>query len=286
MLPSKTILTFIAIICAVLFFANVFRRTWMLPSVGLVLLVLSSILLGVIWPGIVQQFQVKPSEPDKEGPFIARNIEATRAAYGIAGTKVTQYDANLTLSADQLKSDTQSLPGVRLLDPALVSDAFEQLQQVRGYYNVAPVLDVDRYKVDGTVRDMVVAVRELDQNGLPDGQRNWANEHTVYTHGYGVVAAYGNQRDRTQPAGREQRRQAGVGRARPAAEGRPDRHVRRRLPAADLLRREQPRLLDRRQGAQRQEPRARPARGAGRRTRRPTPTTARPASRSAGCSTS
>ncbi len=143
-LPSKTILTFIAIICAVLFFANVFRRTWLLPSVGLVLLVLSSILLGVIWPGIVQQFQVKPSEPDKEGPFIERNIQATRAAYGVSKTKVTQYDANLTLSADQLKSDTQSLPGVRLLDPALVSNAFEQLQQVRGYYTVPRVLDVDR----------------------------------------------------------------------------------------------------------------------------------------------
>ncbi|WP_254185442.1 UPF0182 family membrane protein [Nocardioides panacis] len=195
-LPAKTILTFIAIICAILFFANVLRRTWLLPSVGLVLLVLSSILLGVIWPGIVQQFQVKPSEPDKEAPYIAANIKATRDAYDIAGTKVTEYDANQTLSQSQLRSDTESLPGIRLLDPALVSEAFEQLQQVRGYYSVAPVLDVDRYQVDGRTRDMVVAVRELDQNGLPDGQRNWANEHTVYTHGYGVVAAYGNQQDK------------------------------------------------------------------------------------------
>jgi uncharacterized protein len=195
-LPSKTILTFIAIICAILFFANVLRRTWLLPSVGLVLLVLSSILLGVIWPGIVQQFQVKPSEPDKEAPYIAANIKATRDAYDIAGTQVTEYDANQTLSQSQLRSDTESLPGIRLLDPALVSEAFEQLQQVRGYYSVAPVLDVDRYQVNGRTRDMVVAVRELDQNGLPDGQRNWANEHTVYTHGYGVVAAYGNQQDK------------------------------------------------------------------------------------------
>ncbi len=196
LLPSKTILTFIAVICAVLFFANVFRRTWMLPTVGLALLVLSSILLGVIWPGIVQQFQVKPSEPDKEGPYIASNIQATREAYGLQGTQVTQYDANLSLSSEKLRSDAQSIPGIRLLDPALVSDTFEQLQQVRGYYSVAPVLDVDRYQVSGRTRDMVLAVRELNQNGLPEGQRNWANEHTVYTHGYGVVAAYGNQRDR------------------------------------------------------------------------------------------
>ena len=194
-LPSKNILLFIALICAVLMFANVFRRTWMLPAVGLALLVLSSILLGVLWPGIVQQFQVKPSEPDKEGPYINRNIQATRAAYDIDDIEVTQYDANATLSPQQLKADAQSIPGIRLLDPALVSDTFEQLQQVRGYYSVPDVLDIDRYPVNGELRDMVMAVRELNQAGLGDEQRNWANLHTVYTHGYGVIAAYGNQRD-------------------------------------------------------------------------------------------
>jgi uncharacterized protein len=194
-LPSKTILTFIAIICAVLFFANVLRRTWLLPSVGLVLLVLSSILLGLIWPGIVQQFQVHPSEPDKEAPYIAKNIAATRTAFGIDGTKVTNYNPTNTLSNAQLSQDAQSIPGIRLLDPALVSETFQQLQQVRGYYSVAPVLDVDRYKIDGLTRDMVLGVRELDQTGIPETQRNWANEHTTYTHGFGVIAAYGNQRD-------------------------------------------------------------------------------------------
>jgi len=194
-LPSKEILTFIALICAVLFFANVFRRTWMLPSVGLVLLVLSAILLGAVWPGVVQQFQVSPSEPDKEAPYIKRNIEATRAAYDIDDVEITPYPANVSLSTEQLKQDAQSIPGIRLLDPALVSDTFEQLQQVRGYYSVPNVLDVDRYPVNGELRDMVLAVRELNQAGLPDDQRNWANLHTVYTHGFGVIAAYGNQRD-------------------------------------------------------------------------------------------
>ena len=194
-LPSKNILMFIALICALLFFANIFRRTWMLPSVGLALLALSAILLGALWPGIVQQFQVEPSEPDKEAPYIARNIEATRAAYDIDDVEVTPYAARTSLRPDELRSDAQSIPGIRLLDPALVSDTFEQLQQVRGYYSVPDVLDVDRYPVNGELRDMVVAVRELDQSGLPDEQRNWANLHTVYTHGYGVIAAYGNQRN-------------------------------------------------------------------------------------------
>jgi uncharacterized membrane protein (UPF0182 family) len=194
-LPSKNILMFIAVICALLFFANVFRRTWMLPAVGLALLVLSAILLGMLWPGAVQQFQVKPSEPDRESPYIARNIEATRAAYDIEDVEVTSYPAKASLSPDELKADAQSIPGIRLIDPALVSDTFEQLQQVRGYYSVPDVLDVDRYPVNGELRDMVLAVRELDQVGLPDEQRNWANLHTVYTHGFGVIAAYGNQRN-------------------------------------------------------------------------------------------
>ncbi|HET9501238.1 MAG TPA: UPF0182 family protein [Marmoricola sp.] len=195
MLPSKNILMAIAVICAVLFFANVIRRTWMLPSVGLVLFVISAVLLGFLWPALVQRFQVKPDEPDKEAPYIAANIKATREAFDIADSKVSEYDAKTALSPEQLKQDAASLPGIRLLDPTVVTETFEQLQQVRGYYTVPGVLDVDRYQIDGRERDMVIAARELDLSGLPDEQKNWNNLHTVYTHGYGIIAAYGNQRD-------------------------------------------------------------------------------------------
>ncbi len=193
-LPSKNILMFIALICALLFFANIFRRTWLLPAVGLGLLVLSAVLLGAVWPGIVWQFQVRPSEPDKEEPFLAKNITATRDAYGIASVAEQRYDATVSVNQTQLKDSAASLPGIRLIDPARMSQAFEQLQQVRGYYSVAQVLDVDRYDIDGQTRDIVLGVRELDQSGLVTDQRNWANEHTVYTHGFGVIAAYGNNR--------------------------------------------------------------------------------------------
>ena len=193
-LPAKNILMFIAIICAVLFFANVFRRTWLLPSVGLGLLVLSAVLLGALWPGIVWQFQVRPSEPDKEEQFLAVNIDATREAFNIADVEEQQYDATVSVTEDQLRESADSLPGIRLIDPARMSQAFEQLQQVRGYYSVPSVLDVDRYEIGGETRDMVLGVRELDQAGLVEDQRNWANEHTVYTHGYGVIAAFGNNR--------------------------------------------------------------------------------------------
>ncbi len=193
-LPAKNILMFIALICAVLFFANILRRTWMLPAVGLGLLVLSAVLLGAVWPGLVWQFQVKPSEPDKEESFLAKNIAATREAFGVDEAEVQPYEATVNVTSEQLQASAESLPGIRLIDPARMNQAFNQLQQVRGYYSVAPVLDVDRYEIEGTVRDMVLGVRELDQSGLNDDQRNWANEHTVYTHGYGIIAAYGNNR--------------------------------------------------------------------------------------------
>ncbi len=194
-LPSKNILMAIAVICAILFFANVFRRTWMLPGTGLALFALSAVLLGMVWPSMVQRFQVKPDEPDKESSYIQKNIDATRDAYSLAGSTTSNYDAETTLTAKQLAADAASLSGVRLLDPSLVPDAFEQLQQVRGYYAVPSVLDVDRYTVDGKERDLVVAARELNLAGLPEAQKKWANEHTVYTHGYGMIAAYGNQRN-------------------------------------------------------------------------------------------
>lgn len=196
LLPAKNILTGIAIICAVLLFLNVWRRTWMLPSVGIALLALSAILLGVIWPAIMQQFQVKPTEADKEASYIAANIEATRAAFDI-----DDDDVEITAVPDeqsdggQLATEIAGTP-VRLADPNVVPAAFEQAQQVRGYYSVADVLDVDRYDVDGTARDVVIGVRELDQSGINEGSQNWANLHTVYTHGDGVIAAYGNQRPR------------------------------------------------------------------------------------------
>jgi uncharacterized membrane protein (UPF0182 family) len=193
-LPAKTILIFVALICALLFFINVWRRSWTLPGLGLGLLVLCAVLLGGVWPLLVQQFQVKPNEPDRERDYIERNIEATRTAYGVAGVNEEEYVAETDVSQGQLREDSGTVPGIRLLDPNVVPSAFQQLQQVRGFYLFPDTLDVDRYDVDDQTRDMVVAVREVDLAGIPEGQRNWNNEHTVYTHGFGFVAAYGNTR--------------------------------------------------------------------------------------------
>lgn len=195
-LPAKNILMGIAVICALLFFLNVWRRTWLLPTVGLGLFVLSAILLGLIWPGIVQQFQVSPSEADKEAPYIKRNIDATRAAYDFADVKPEPYTGALSMSGKAL-ADEAGKSDVRLVDPKVVHQTFEQKQQQKSYYTVADVLDVDRYDIGGRERDVVLGVRELDQSGLAEDNKNWLNLHTVYTHGYGVIGAFGDQKQST-----------------------------------------------------------------------------------------
>ncbi|MEV6893300.1 UPF0182 family protein [Kribbella sp. NPDC051137] len=193
-LPSKEILAVIAVLCAGLFFANVVRRTWLLPGVGTVVLILSAILLGALWPAALQQLRVRPSEPVKEAPYITKNIEATRQAYGLENTQVTEYEAQTTAKPSELTADAEVLPGIRLIDPTVIGPTFEQLQQVRGFYSFPTDLDVDRYKIKDKSSDTVIAAREVQIDKLPAGQRNWNNDHTVYTHGYGVVAANGNQR--------------------------------------------------------------------------------------------
>jgi uncharacterized membrane protein (UPF0182 family) len=195
-IPAHNILVGVAIVCAVLFFAGALMRSWVLPGLSLALLVLTSVLIGGIWPFVMQSFQVKPSEPDKEGPYIARNITATREAYGVAGTKAQPYSAKTSLTGAELSKSAESRVSTRLLDPTLIAPAFEQLQQVRGYYTMPGTLDVDRYqlKKGQTPQDMIIAARELRLDGLQPSQRNWANDHTAYTHGYGVVAARGNER--------------------------------------------------------------------------------------------
>jgi len=192
-LPAKAILAGIALVCAFLFFANIIRRSWVLPAAGTALLVISSVLIAGLYPAAIQTFQVKPSESSKEAIFIQRNIDATRAAYGLENVTVSDYQATLTTSAGQLTKDAATISNIRLMDPNVIAATFRQLQQIKPYYTFPDSLDIDRYTVDGVKRDAVVAVRELNINGNPS--RNWINDHLVYTHGFGFVAAFGNTRD-------------------------------------------------------------------------------------------
>ena len=192
-LPAKAILAGIAVICALLFFANIVRRSWVLPAAGTALLGISSLLIAGVYPSFIQQFTVKPSESSKEAPYIQRNIDATRAAYGLSNVTVQDYQAVSSTAAGQLANDASTISNIRLIDPNVVSATFRQLQQIKPYYTFPDSLDVDRYNVNGKSRDTVVAVRELNIAGNP--VRNWINDHLVYTHGFGFVGAYANTVD-------------------------------------------------------------------------------------------
>ncbi|GAA2178287.1 UPF0182 family protein [Brooklawnia cerclae] len=193
-ITAKLIMAIICLVCAVVFFVNAKLRRWMLPTSAVALAVASSLVVQVAYPGLVWQFDVKPNEPDRERNYIANQISATREAYGVADVEVTDYSATTTVSAGQLIADASALPGIRLMDPQVIAPTFEQLQQVRGYYTFPDVLDVDRYTIDGQETDAIVAVREINTSGLPEENQTWNNVHTVYTHGYAMVGAYGNRR--------------------------------------------------------------------------------------------
>lgn len=181
----------IALLCAAMFFGNLLRRGMMLPGVGFTLLVLSAILLGGVYPLLIEQFQVKPDQLAKERRYIERNIKYTRMAYGVDGARVVPYGSQPVTDKTKLQKEADSLGGVRVLDPNVVGETFQQLQRIRPFYRFPDTLDVDRYQVDGKPVDTVVALREL--SGAPAGQRSWVKDHMVYTHGYGFVSAFGDR---------------------------------------------------------------------------------------------
>ena len=191
-IPGRAILAGIAVFVAVLFIVTAAIGRWRLPLIGTALLIVSGLVVGTVYPAIVQRLTVDPNAKAVEAEYIQRSIDATRAAYGLDDIQVVPYDAVTTANEGQLREDAQTTASIRILDPAIVGDTFKQLERVKQYYQFPNHLDVDRYEIDGERQDTVIAVRELNQAG--QSQKSWYNNTLVYTHGFGVVAAYGNKR--------------------------------------------------------------------------------------------
>src|SRR3954464_2153826 len=194
-LPAKLILLAIAVICAAAVFSAIVLRDLRIPAIGVVLLLLSSLVVGWGWPLVVEQISVKPNAAQKESDYISRSITATRQAYGLTGDTVTyrDYSGNSQATAQQVASDRATTSNIRLLDPTIVSPAFTQFQQSKNFYYFPDQLSIDRYNgPDGNLRDYVVAARELNPDRLIDNQRDWINRHFVYTHGNGFIASPAN----------------------------------------------------------------------------------------------
>jgi uncharacterized membrane protein (UPF0182 family) len=160
------------------------RGQWKLP-LGVAVAVPVLAFLGInVLPGLLQKYRVVPNEIVMESLFIKRNVEATRAAFGIDKVIPQEFPANESLSADLLEANAATIENVRLWDHKPLLSTYRQLQQIRTYYDFVDV-DNDRYEIDGRYRQVMLSPRELSYNNLPGGA-NWINEHLTYTHGYGV----------------------------------------------------------------------------------------------------
>ena len=191
-LPAHSILAAISVAVAALFLVAAFRGTWRLPTIGVVVTVVAALVIGGAYPALIEQFRVRPNARSLNAPYIQHNIDATLEAYGLDDLDYQTYDATTTAQPGQLREDSESTSQIRLLDPQVIRKTVQQLQQSRPYYSFDSGFFVDRYTINGERRDTVISMRELNLAGLSQEQQNWVNRHTVYTHGFGVVAAYGN----------------------------------------------------------------------------------------------
>lgn len=190
-LPALRILTFIAVACAVLFLVNIRMRGWALPVIAVGLLALVSIAAGGAYPAFVQRFQVGPQELQRERPYIERNIQATRAAFGLDAIQAQPRPVADDVTPQEVGENDVTVANIRLWRPDILRENFESLQRFRQYY-VFEDVDVDRYVLNGERRVVMLSAREVNQDTIPGGGATWQNKHLVYTHGFGVVAAQVN----------------------------------------------------------------------------------------------
>ncbi|WP_454132620.1 UPF0182 family membrane protein [Microbacterium lacticum] len=192
-IPGLTILSIAAIIVALAFFVTAVIGRWRYPLIGAGLLIVASLVVTVAYPWVLFNISVRPNQETLESPYYQRNIDATKAAYGIDELQKTDFQAVTDAEPGQLRADAETTASIRIMDPAIIPPTVRQLEQYRSYYNFTDPLDVDRYQIDGQSQDTVVSVRELNLDQLGQAA-TWYNTTLVYTHGYGMVAAKGNAR--------------------------------------------------------------------------------------------
>ena len=185
-LPATNLLILISLLAVILLVVNIRRRGWVLPTLAVGLWAFVAVVVGSIYPAVIQNFRVEPAESEKEAPYIERNIFATREAYGLAEideVQLTDFDNSIT--ANDLKNNSATVRNIRILDPLIVQATFDRLQGEREFYRFSDVLDTDRYEVNGETTQVLLGARELNLNET----RSWENQHVAFTHGYGLALA-------------------------------------------------------------------------------------------------
>ena len=188
-LPALNLLILISLFGAVLLLVNIKRRGWLLPATAISLWLAVSIIVGGLVPAAIQRFRVVPDELNKELPYVENHIDYTSLAYGLDSIEEKSFAASADLSQNDISNNKQTVDNIRLWDPTVLAETYSQLQEIRAYYALQEV-DVDRYRINGELTQVMVAARELDQTNLP--AVGWVNERLQYTHGFGVVFSPAN----------------------------------------------------------------------------------------------
>jgi len=194
-LPVLYALVGMALLCAGLLIFNLFARGFRLLIVGVGLLLLTSFLGGGIYPAIYQGLFVNPNEIEREAPYLERNIEFTRRAFGLDAIGEQPFPVNTDLTWEDLQADAPTVDNIRLWDRGPLRDTYRQLQEIRTYYEFAGI-DIDRYWLNDEYVQVALAGRELSFAQLPSQAQTWVNRHLVYTHGYGLCLSPVNVFDR------------------------------------------------------------------------------------------
>ncbi|MDQ6771716.1 MAG: UPF0182 family protein [Candidatus Dormibacteraeota bacterium] len=177
----------LAVLLGLALFVNTFLRRGAVMVLTIVVWIAGSLVTG-IYPAVVQRFSVQPSELSQESPYIKREIQFTRSAYGLDQAHVDSFGGDSPVTADEVAADSATIDNLRLWDDTQIQETYQQLQSIRTYYTF-PQIDLDRYTIGGKLQQVQISGRELDQGRLPPQAQNWVNQRLAYTHGYGVAAS-------------------------------------------------------------------------------------------------
>lgn len=184
-LYAYTLIAIVSVVLGVLLFLNARIRRWRLILEGLAALAVIA-LGGFMVSGITQAFIVSPDEFNVEKPYIERNIMHTLEAYGLQDVEEQTFPVEYDLTQSDIQANEGTIGNIRLWDWRPLTKTYNQLQLFRTYYDFSDV-DIDRYTLDGTYKQVMASAREMNTAELPSNARTWVNEHLVYTHGYGLV---------------------------------------------------------------------------------------------------
>jgi uncharacterized membrane protein (UPF0182 family) len=185
-LPGQLVLCWTLILGAGIAVTNTFWKPSGRRLIAAILPALLCYLVIQVVGWYVNGFVVKPNELVREQPYIAHNIKLTRQAYDLDRVSQREFPAETSVEAADPANNQATIQNIRLWDWRALQDTLHQIQAIRTYYDF-PDIDIDRYDIEGTTRQVMLAARELSIEKLPESSRNWINEKLIYTHGYGIT---------------------------------------------------------------------------------------------------